>query len=594
MHLTNIRNLALGTCGAVALVASSAAFAQADRVQAIRDSMIIDVALVLGTVEQGTGEGTLWVRGERPASTVLARFTVKPVQVAALDTTPVAAGAVDPSTLYWRAFPGGVISGMRSGQLDLVRAPRYFCRAGAGGTTPSCLIDKDSDGRFDHQADGVPERGAKSWHLTLIKAPRPIAQPLGYRILSDDQRPEITIELDNCDRDHDRPRFSARSVDDRAAPLVRSSFAWMRQDSTLSTCRRSRQIDAVPAGAAPPPPNGFVAQLGPYAFTIGEKKNPRFALAGPVDPQALYRIEGNALVELSAGFTPGQARLVAMKQFPYPMMMTDEGSKIATGVVAKGSVIASIPFHHAYRGRLTQDVTISTLFGKRSVAAGTMVYGFPAKSTISSTRNGIPEMSSEGDEDYRRINLELTWCAPLRREPGPKDKPDPVGRNGWSGTCLPHSALGSHTILNDRQPAFGISGLSYGMATASNQGPPPIERNDDLGFDKALRLDYIFEGREGEFLSLTKQVFYGDELTSAQPEKIFAPEGAGAAIIAGTPVVIVATDAGELSVTSAGAGVVGSDPELQWDRQALFRRQIEKMGLHMAEEPAPVDVTPAP
>src|SRR3546814_4415876 len=35
--------------------------------------------------------------------------------------------------------------------------------------------------------------------------------------------------------------------------------------------------------------------------------------------------------------------------------------------ISVGGKLAIIPFHHAYRGALTQNVSISTLFGKRSL-----------------------------------------------------------------------------------------------------------------------------------------------------------------------------------------------------------------------------------
>ncbi|MFM2302431.1 MAG: hypothetical protein RLZZ84_2167 [Pseudomonadota bacterium] len=574
----------LATGAACALLqAMPAIAADTAAVQGIRDAMIIDVPLVLDRVEPGDGQGALWVKGPQPSNTTFARFYVKPMQVAQLEIAGATAPTSD-DTLLWRAFPGGLVSAMRANQLDLVRAPRYFCRRASAAMPALCFIDDNADGRFDRAASAMAERGKNAYHLTVMKASQRLDQPLAYRILGNDQRPDVAITLDNCARDYDRPRFAARSMADKGTMPVQTGFAWMEKDSSLSSCRRSRQLDAVPNGASPPPPGGFVAQLGPFAFTVGEKKNPRFALAGPVDPQALYRIEGNSLVELSVGFTPAQAQLVAVKAFPYPMLMADEGATIASGSVAKGGLLASVPFHHAYRGRLTQDVTISTLFGKRSVAAGTMVYGFPARSSLTFTRGGVPQMSTVGDEDFRQINLQLTWCAPIHREVGPKDKPAPVGRNGWSAACLPHSQLGNHTILTDRHPAFAISGVSYDAATSSNNGPPPVERNDELSFEKPLRLEYVFEAREGEFIALREEIRFGDEVTSSRPQKVYAPQGTVAITVAGATMALAADEAGNLSVTPAGTTMPGTDPKLQWDQRAWMRKQIEKMGLRVVDD----------
>lgn len=53
-------------------------------------------------------------------------------------------------------------------------------------------------------------------------------------------------------------------------------------------------------------------------------------------------------------------------------------------------------------------MTLSPSHGKRALTAGTIVYGFAAQSRITRTVRGMPDMQSVGDDDYRKINLELT------------------------------------------------------------------------------------------------------------------------------------------------------------------------------------------
>lgn len=66
--------------------------------------------------------------------------------------------------------------------------------------------------------------------------------------------------------------------------------------------------------------------------------------------------------------------------------------------------------------------------------------------------------------------------------------------------------------------SFRDNGVSYSVETASNEGRPPIERADDTAFDKPLRIEYLYEGRDAEFVSLREQIYYGDELTSKPTE----------------------------------------------------------------------------
>lgn len=462
--------------------------------------------------------------------------------------------------------------------------PRYFCGLVANPNRFACFIDKDGDGSFDHSADAIPKRGLKPYHITIIRTLIPLAVSQPYRILSDDLRPAIDIVVRNCAKDYDRPRFSARSTVDQDVPVARNSYSWDDKDSSFASCRRGNQLSALPDKSVAIPPGGYLARIGELAFTVGSKDAPRLTLIGPVDPTALYRLEAASLVDTKIGRTPNQAQLVALKMFPHPVMMTDAGAIIHEGRLQKGERLASIPFHHAYRGKLTQEITIKTLFGKRSLPAGTVVYGFPAQSRITSTRNGIPDMTPVGDNEYRQINLELTWCAPVHNAVATQDQPKGVGRGGWSASCIPKGAFDNHTIIDDMAPAFTISGLSYSLDTSSNGGPPPIRRADETAFAQPLRIDYVYEGRESDFISLGEKVYFGNELTSSSPQKVYAPSGSAVVRVAGMQIEATALETGDLMLKSQGLPKIGSDPHLKWDQRAMMLKQIEKLGLKVRND----------
>ncbi|WP_207791130.1 hypothetical protein [Allosphingosinicella flava] len=552
--------------------------AQAPTVQQIEQTSVIDVPLLLTGVDANGAAQTLWAKGKKPDNPLLARLSLKPVQAATLAMTD----APSPDDLLWRAFPNEEHRGAGSSGLKDSQGPRYFCGANAAKRQFFCMIDKDADGRFDHIADALPERGMKPYHLTLMKAVKPLDAPQPYRILADEARPEIPVELRNCAKDYDRPRYAASSTVDRDMPVSPAAFGWHDKDSSFASCRRGTRLSSWAGGAASVSSGGYIAGIGPLAFTVGPKNNPQLGLLGAVQPDGLFRLEGATLVNLGVGYTPNQAQLMAIKKFPYPMLMTDEGAVIHEGMLSPGKALATVPFHHAYRGVLKQDVSVSTLISKRSLAAGTVVYGFPARSRMEVTRGGMPDFQPVGDEEYRQIDLDLTWCAPIHDDEPQKEKAQTIGKGGWSAACVPYSNLGNHTVLTGRQPAFAVTGLSYDATTSSNDGPPPIERNDAAAFERPLRVDYVYEKQDGEFILISERIYYGDALTSSTPRRIYAPSGMSIVKIAGAQVELKPGPEG-ITVTKSGPPLTGADPLLSWDERALLLQQLKKMGLKVAE-----------
>ena len=570
----------------LALLATGAA-ASAERLspQALADLSLVDVPLVLDGVDTTGRTEQLWVSGAEPANTLLARLTLRPLEVAG---TRLESGG---DVVLWRAFTGGGITRLAASELPLDGAPRRYC--GIVGTEPRavCLSDDDGDGRFDTRAPARAERGGKPYHVTLARRFTALPQPIAYTVLPPAQRPAIEVRLRNCAKDYDRPRFSAISTEDRTDPVMPPFLGWHDKDSSFAGCRRGRQITSFPGH--PAPAGGFLAQLGPLAVSVGPRQGPALGVLGPVDGDALYRIEANTLVDLRVGATRDQAEIVALKKFPEPVLLAETGATITQGQITPGQVLARVPFHHAYRGRLTEDVAIRTLLGSRSLAAGSVLYGYPARSSLSATINGSPVMSTMSEDSFRKINVSLTWCTPVPGVPPKKPSGQEIGRGGWSAACIPESPSGTYTILTDRQPALATVSLSYDATTSSNPGRAPVERDDDARFDRPLRLEYVFERHEGESIRLRENIYFGDELTSSAPEVIYAPEGVGAVTVADAALTLARNPDGTITVAAAGAPVAGANAQLEWDRSAMMLAQLKRMGLRVAGESTP-PAAPAP
>ena len=540
-----------------------------DPVQAIKDSAIVNIPLLLEDADASGAGGSLWAKGDQPGNNLLARLTARPVQVAVMQAD---------SAVLWRAMPGDKDTPAHSGWVNLKDGARIFCGPVAPRTS-ACWIDSDGNGEFDQIARALTERGDKPYHITIIAGPRKLDAPKPYRILPDDERPKIPIEVRNCDKDYDRPRFSALSTTDRNTPV--SYGGWLEKDSNFAVCRRGSQIAPSGANAAQVPEGGYLAQIGPLTFAVGPKKNPTLQLIGLNDPGALYRLESASLVRMAVGPTPMQAQLIARQQFPYPVLVTEPGATIHEGTLSAGQVLATIPFHHAYRGRLTQDVTINTLLSKRSVSAGTVVYGFPGRMQLSLSRGGVPMSMQTNDSEYRDAGMDLIWCAPVQGQAPAKEDLRGVGRNGWSAACIPHGRLGTHTVLTDLQPAFEVSGVVYDVNTSSNDGRPPIERDDKAEFGAPLRMIYVYDGLDGKDIRLLRQIYFGDSLTSLSVVKITPAGRLASAEIAGGKADFSITDDAELVVKQASAPVAGIAAGLKWDQSEQLRAQLKKMGLKL-------------
>jgi hypothetical protein len=220
-----------------------------------------------------------------------------------------------------------------------------------------------------------------------------------------------------------------------------------------------------------------------------------------------------------------------------------------------------------------------------------VVYGYPAQSKLSITRGGIPAFQTVDEDEFRKINLELTWCAPVKAAPDPKaavKKPgkgqETGSRNGWSAACVPHSTLGNHTIINNVQPAFAVSSLSYNAETSSNEGTPPIVRDDTASFAAPLRVEYVYAGRQADGLTVREDIYLGDELTSSRPEYIYASNGKAVIDLAGTAVELDLSKADTVIAKPAGQPLAGQNPKIERNQLAALMSMIARM---RAQRPTP-------
>lgn len=204
----------------LAALHGATASAQALPSQVIAETSIVDVPLVIEHVEAPPPGTTLWANGRRDQPALISTFVVRPVQAAKL--APIGDYTAEP--VLWRAFPGGGVTRLDVDELP-AEAPFYFCGGSAQITGLACFVDDDGDGRFDQAAQAISERGAKPYHVTMMRLPKRLGRPLSYRLLESDGRPAVKIELRNCGKDYDRPRFSALSTDDRSVPQP-LTFGW--------------------------------------------------------------------------------------------------------------------------------------------------------------------------------------------------------------------------------------------------------------------------------------------------------------------------------------------------------------------------------
>ena len=452
-YLTLLAMLAAGTTAAQAPPTTEPGFD-------IRSLRPAAVPLIARPLDIDQSSDPIWVRGDQPTANLIATLQLRPVAAVTVEHD-FGQGTGRPLVL-WMAVTGPADTLVLSRNLATLGdgRERLYCADGVGGAYAGkilCLSDRDGDGRFEGAATGVGETLPRVAELSVVGPTTPLPAPVPYRPVAEDAMPSQVAEFRNCARDHDRPRYSFRARGDGTTPTPESLLAGaenhaelarrvaearMRGFAGFGTCEVGERVErGEPLYPAAPQAGGAVARLGELVIEVGPRdQGAAVRLLGLRNPDRLYRINGAGVAPLSETVTSKQNQLAIGQRFDRPVLMLAAAPELEEGERAVGDVVLTAPVRHGYMGVLTQDTVIRTLLSRRSLAAGTTLYGIPMSTRTTVTRNGIPmgpfRTSEPTAEDYN-----LVWCVPLEDE------------GQWTATCLP-SQQGRYTLLRgQRRPS---------------------------------------------------------------------------------------------------------------------------------------------
>lgn len=466
----------------------------------IRSFRVANMPLIAGPLDLTQASDPIWIKGPKPAANTIAKLTLRAVESVVVDAD-VGQGAGKPIVLSMTLLG----EEGREATAAALRGDKVYCGAGVGtglGTGAGrilCLADRDGDRRFEAKLAGLGEVGNDPAQVAIVGAPEPLPAPVAYRAARADEVPAYPVVYSNCAKDHDRPRFNFMTAGDGPAinleDLLRGGGGDPRSTQLISemmsrmmagrgaACQAADGMPATdpgyPAGLAK---GSVVAQLGELVIAVAPKEQGAgVRLVRMTDAQALYRLNGAGVVPLSAMPTSKQNALGVTQKFNRPVIMTAGNVVVNEGVRKAGDTVLTTGFAHGYTGVLTRETTIRTLLSKRSLPAGTLVYGVPMSSSTVMTVNGIPRGPTTRGPTTAD-NVRLVWCVPVQEaepvaRPGARPaKPTTPGAR-WSATCLPTQGGERHTILKGQSPAFEVSSLRYDAGTSTNEGPAPVQEN---------------------------------------------------------------------------------------------------------------------
>ena len=477
------------------------------RTQLIHRAAAIDVPLRLEPLSGDAPVGEVWHRGDAPSNRYLGR-------------TGARAASAATATMTWKDGTTGEIE-LYEARFRSTNDPAsltslngtVYCAAKVA--TPSgerdlCLIDRDSDNRFDEHAF-LSERSGKTVHgATVLTNAVPMQTPAPYTVRTEGL-PQLSVEWTTCGKDWDLPYYSLRLTKNEKGEDIGSGTRAILYGAYCDKATTYESVTPTGKGAR-------IARLGPAYGEISSKKDgARIELREVLDTKSLYRIEsGDRLAPLSAGFAPAQAQLSARQQFSRLPFLSTGNVTASEGTFGLGETFLTSGFRHGYTGVVTEDVKIKTLLSSRSVAGGSPVYGVPAKrTTITIGPYGQQYNSAPAIE--REIAMDLVWCLPSREEnPVLDSNRQPTGevKVEWTATCLPDNRRGQHTILQDQSPALAVSNMRMDVGISTNDGPPPVAERPSADFGAPLSFRYAL-GEVGKSLyTIKEEVLLGDEVTS--------------------------------------------------------------------------------
>jgi hypothetical protein len=182
-----------------------------------------------------------------------------------------------------------------------------------------------------------------------------------------------------------------------------------------------------------------------------------------------------------------------------PAFVVTGPAKVNEGDRVVGDVLLEAGFAHSYIGRLIVDTKISTLFSKRTLPKGTVLYGVPmsTRTVRVMTINGIPT-SPIGSPEGPATNFGLVWCAPVEDD------------GKWTATCLPWNQ-GSYTMLKGQTPGFEVRSLRYSPNSPNNAGAVPVVRQP-ADFGKPLSYRFKLKAVSASSLTVAQETLFGTDV----------------------------------------------------------------------------------
>lgn len=546
------------------------------------------VPMAAAPLDMAQSSDPIWMRGDRPARSLIAALTLRPVEAAVIEQDiGQGPGRTLVLSLAVTGAPGALVSRT---SLAAFGGERFYCGPGAGPRFEGrimCLADRNRDGRFEAGAFGLGETVPDWRQLSMIDRVEPLPAPIPYRAAHADELPAVTVDYTNCARDHDRPRYTLAVRSDgpplTLEELLRANPETLRTDPELARRVLEQLAQRAPGGAGcetgEPVARGealhpatlasgaVVARLGELVIAVGPRdEGAAVRLLGLRNPDRLYRITGIAVTPLSQGVTMRQGELATAQRFNRPVLMLAAEPEVREGPARAGDVIARAEIRHGYMGVLTQDTVIRTLLSRRSLAAGTTLYGIPMSTSRIMTRNGIPiggTLPGAGAGG----GVHLTWCVPVEDE------------GAWTATCLPQQD-GRYTILRGQRPAFEVRSMRYDAGTSTNEGDVPVAEREG-GFGEPLRYAFTLRAVAADALTIAQDTLFGDRVVSSREHRVpRRPGRPGILRFADGALTLSEGPDGTIAVRRTDAFRIGAD---------VMRVVAEVADLPKAEPAAPAD-----
>ena len=532
-------------------------------IHALRPAFVPLVALPLDTAQ---ASDPIWIRGERPASNVVARMTLRPLETVVVERN-VGQGSGRKLVLL-RALAGEqaryrIVSDAGSGKQRIYCADALALRE--YGRIP-CFEDRDGDGALESRIYGLGEAGDKAEQLSILGKAFPMSEPVRYRPAAADEVRESAAAMINCGKGHERPwwrlapvpaagsRPAADLTPEQDAQLRSEiSSAVQRSSGSCEPAERVRQGDPLHPGTVPK--GGAVARMGEFVVSIGSKEEGApVRLLGLVEPDRLYRHYFGGFQRASGGATWKQKALALQQKFDRPVLQTAGTAEVNEGRRVVGDIVLTVGFRHGYMGVLTEDTVIRTLFSKRSLPKGSVLYGVPMSYSTTLSYGGkplhLPTIGGTPEPD----SVRLVWCVPVQDEAQ------------WTATCLPHQgAADRYTLLKGQKPAFEVTGFTFAANQASNAGAVPVEMQDG-DFGRPLSWRFRIKEIAPATLVLSQETMFGDEMISSKDVRISRPSGWTAALLISGGAVIfeeIAGAADAVTVKRGGALRIGLEPRIE-------------------------------